>query len=118
MSAYKNQPVTVHINIPDGNVNGVWIVDRDPDWKGYVVVCPQACFETARSLQQFNQSGVYILYQQGLPGNPFPKIYIGHAEPIKERLNNHYTNPKKDWWEKVFICVGDSGSKLNRAHMQ
>lgn len=118
MSAEKNQPLTVHINIPDGNANGVWIVDRDPDWKGFVVVCPQACFETARLMKQFNQPGVYILYKQGLPGNPFPKIYIGHADPIKERLNNHYANPKKDWWEKVFICIGDSGGKLNRAHMQ
>jgi hypothetical protein len=118
MSADKNQPVTVHINIPDRNANGIWIVDRDPDWKGFVVVCPQACFETARSMKQFNQPGVYILSKQGLPGNPFPKIYIGHADPIKERLNNHYANPKKDWWEKVFICIGDSSGKLNRAHMQ
>jgi hypothetical protein len=84
MSADKQQPVTVHINIPDGNANGIWIVDRDLEWNGSVIVCPRACFETARSMKQFNQPGVYILYHPPDAENPLPKIYIGLADPIKE----------------------------------
>ena len=118
MSADKQQPVTVHINIPDGNANGIWIVDRDLEWNGSVIVCPRACFEIARLMKQFNQPGVYILYRPPDGENPLPKIYIGLADPIKERLDNHYANTKKDWWEKVFICIGDSGGKLNKTHIE
>lgn len=69
-------------------------------------------------MKQFNQPGVYILYHPVDAENPLPKIYIGLADPIRERLDNHYTNTKKDWWEKVFICIGDSGGKLNKTHIE
>jgi len=53
---------------------------------------------------------VYVLVNDnGL----LPEIYIGLADPIKDRLNNHYAN--KEFWEKVFVCVGDSDGKLNKA---
>ena len=112
MSADKQ--VTVNIEIPDGNASSVWIVGRDPDWKGNVVVCPRGCFETARSMKQFSQPGVYVL-RKVIPLQ-FPQIYIGYADPIKERLNNHYAN--KGFWQEVFVCVDDGGGKLNIAHIQ
>ena len=111
MSADKQ--VTVNIEIPDGNANSVWVVDRD-GWNGSVVVCPRACFETARSMKQFNQPGVYVLRKADQ--QPLPQIYIGLADPIRDRLNNHYAN--KEFWEEVFVCVGDIGGKLNIAHVQ
>jgi len=65
-------------------------------------------------MKQFNQPGVYILRQADAQ-HVLPKIYIGQANPMKERLNNHYAN--KDFWEDVFICVGDIEGKLNKAHI-
>src|ERR1035437_8005306 len=112
MSADKQ--ITLNIEIPDGNANSVWIVGRDPDWKGNVIVCPRACFETARLMKQFSQPGVYIL-RKVVPLQ-LPQIYIGYADPIKERLNNHYAN--KGFWQEVFVCVDDGGGKLNIAHIQ
>ena len=119
MSTENHQDVTIQISIPDGVANGVWVVDRGLDWNGSVVVCPRACFETARSMKQFDQPGVYILRRQADEDDKtamaLPKIYIGLADPIKDRLNNHYAN--KDFWNEVFICVGDSGGRLNKAHI-
>jgi hypothetical protein len=114
MSADKHQSVTVRIDIPDGNASSVWIVNRGLDWNGNVVVCPRACFETARSMKQFNQPGVYILRKAN--EHTLPQIYIGLADPIRDRLNNHYAN--KDFWEDVFVCVGDSGGILNKAQIE
>ena len=62
----------------------------------------------------FSQPGVYIL-RKVVPLQ-LPQIYIGIADPIKERLNNHDAN--KEFWEEVFVCVGESGGKLNIAHIQ
>jgi hypothetical protein len=115
MSADTYQEVTVQISIPDGNASGVWVVDRGLDWNGKVVVCPRACFEKARLMKQFDQPGVYILRQADAQ-HSLPKIYIGLADPIKDRLNNHYAN--KSFWEDVLVCVGDSEGKLNKAHIE
>jgi hypothetical protein len=114
MSTDKHPAVTVRIDIPDGNASSVWIVGRGLDWNGNVVVCPRACFETARPLKQFSQPGVYILRKADQ--HVLPQIYIGLADPIRDRLNNHYAN--KDFWEEVFVCVGDSGGMLNKAHIE
>ena len=43
-----------------------------------------------------------------------PKIYIGQASQMIERLNNHYANKG---WDNVFICVGDRDGKLHSGHI-
>jgi hypothetical protein len=116
MSADKQ--ITLNIEIPDGNANSVWIVGRDPDWKGHVIVCPRPCLKTDRSMVHFSQPGVYVLRK--IVPLQFPQIYIGIADPIKKRLNTHDNthDANKEFWEEVFVCVGDSGGKLNIAHIQ
>lgn len=66
-------------------------------------------------MKQFDQPGVYILRQADAQ-HSLPRIYIGLADPIKDRLNNHYAN--KAFWEDVLVCVGDSEGKLNKAHIE
>jgi len=116
MNNEMNHGIVIKIFIPDGSPSGVWVVERESDWNGSVVVCPRACFKTARStMEQFDEPGIYIL--RGQSNQVEPTIYIGEGDPVKNRLDSHDLDPKKDFWEDVFICVSDGG-KLNKAHIQ
>lgn len=113
MVASKDRPFSIKIFLPDGNPDGLRIIDRS-NWSGRGVVFPRALFPNVRQRPEFNQAGVYVLIGPSETSD-LPVIYIGEADPIRPRIESHHA--KKDFWTWAAFFVSKDDS-LNKAHVQ
>ena len=107
------RPFSIHIFIPDGNPDGVKIIDKS-NWSGRALALPRPLFPEAKKRDEFGVPGVYVLVCPSGKGD-LPTIYIGEADPICRRLEQHYS--KKDFWTWAAFFTSKDGS-LNKAHIQ
>lgn len=106
-------PFTLHIHVVDGNPDGLRTVERS-NWNGKVLIFPRALYPQVRARKEFQQTGVYLLLGPHENGDG-ETIYIGEGDPVRPRLEDHYS--KKDFWTRaVFFVAG--ASHLNKAHVQ
>jgi len=106
-------PFTIRIFLPDGDPDGVRIIDR-MNWTGVGIVFPRDKWPETKYRTEFNQTGVYILRGFREEDEDLPTLYIGQGDGLKSRIDSHYQN--KDFWDWGIIFVSSSGG-LNRAHI-
>lgn len=106
-----SDPFTIRIFVPDGDPEGVRLIDR-MNWTGLGIVFPRSKWTDVRQRAEFTRAGVYILV--GYQEDDLPTIYIGQADGVRNRIETHYQN--KDFWDWGIIFVSNSGG-LNRAHV-
>ncbi|MEM8971235.1 MAG: GIY-YIG nuclease family protein [Pseudomonadota bacterium] len=110
-------PFTIRVFVPDGDPEGVRIVDR-LNWTGLGIVFPRSKWESVREMPEIKRTGVYILV--GFAGdsddneNELPTIYVGQSDDVCSRIGNHFAN--KDFWDWGVAFVS-SNAGLNRAHV-
>jgi hypothetical protein len=104
---------TISIFVPSGNPDGLRFVEKT-DWVGKAVVTPRAQFPEARQRPEFDQTGVYVLIGPSEASDQ-PIVYIGEGDPVKPRLDQHYT--QKDFWTSL-IAFTSKDKNLNKAHVQ
>ena len=108
----SNDPFTIRIFVPDGNPEGIRIIDR-MNWTGLGIVFPREKWIEASARNDFDYAGVYILVgdsenDDAIPEDPnspanVPTIYVGEGDGIRDRINSHYAN--KDFWSwGLFLC--------------
>ncbi|MEQ8559752.1 MAG: GIY-YIG nuclease family protein [Henriciella sp.] len=105
---------------PRGQLLELFFIDGRPDgmltatllnWSGRVLVAPRTQIVDALQRPEASYTGVYILLGEQ---DDEPLAYIGQAENISKRINQHL--PTKDWWTRaIFVCASDN--KLNAAHV-
>ncbi|WP_198148430.1 GIY-YIG nuclease family protein [Elstera litoralis] len=109
-------PFTIRIFVPDGDPEGVRLIDR-LNWTGLGIVFPRAKWQEVRLRPEVQRTGVYILVGYGGQDDELPTLYIGQADEARERIETHYTgNKSKDFWDWGIVFVSNSGG-LNRAHV-
>jgi len=105
-------PFTIHIFVPDGDPEGVRLINR-MNWTGLGIAFPRSKWPEVRQRPEFTRAGVYIL--DGLPGNDdednsgepvpapplLPTVYIGQADGVRDRIDSHYQN--KDFWDRGIV---------------
>jgi hypothetical protein len=106
-------PFTIRIFVPDGDSQGIRIIDR-MNWTGIAVVFPRSKWPETRSRKDFDKIGVYILSGYQGEDDDLPTLYIGQGDGLKDRIDVHYQN--KDFWDTAIDFVSTS-SGLNRAHV-
>jgi len=106
-----SDPFTIRIFVPDGDPEGVRLIDR-MNWTGLGIVFPRSKWSEVRQRPEFIRAGIYILV--GYQEDDLPTIYIGQADGVRNRIEAHYQN--KDFWDWGIIFVSNSGG-LNRAHV-
>jgi hypothetical protein len=104
-------PFTIRIFVPDGDPEGVRLIDR-MNWTGLGIAFPRSKWSEVRKRSEFIRAGVYILV--GYQEDDLPTIYIGQADGVGDRIEAHYQN--KDFWDRGIIFVSNSDG-LNRAHV-
>ena len=107
---------TIRIFVPDGDPEGVRVVDR-MNWTGIGVTFPRDKWQEAKRRTEFDRTGVYILIgymDDDDDDDDLQTVYIGQADNVRNRIEAHYKN--KDFWEKGIVFVSTSGG-LNRAHV-
>ena len=99
--------------MPDGDPDGLRLVERS-NWTGVGIVFKRTGYKEAASRPEFDRTGIYVLVGSS-EESTLPTIYIGEGDPVKNRLNQHYS--KKDFWDRaVFFVTKDSS--LNKAHVK
>lgn len=110
-----NEPYTLHVFVVDGDPDGVKIVDRQ-NWTGWCIAFPRSAWTRINNRKEFRSSGVYILsgFKENSQ-NELPTIYVGQGDEILNRIDSHYTDPAKNFWDWGYAFVS-KGTALNRAH--
>ncbi|MGD0923153.1 MAG: GIY-YIG nuclease family protein [Terriglobia bacterium] len=108
-----SEPFTIRIFVPDGDPEGVKIVER-LNWTGVGLAFPRSAWPRLRRRNEFGRAGVYILTgtAEGTDDD-LPTVYVGQAEEIGARIESHFS--EKDFWDWCYAFVSN-GSPLNRAH--
>ncbi len=104
-------PFTIHIFVPEGDPEGIRIINRLSS-TGVFFVFPRRKWEELRGRQELSQAGIYILSGYAEPEDELPTIYIGQADIIRNRIDLHIKD--KDFWDKAVIFV--SANRINSAH--
>ena len=106
-------PFTIRIFVPDGDPEGVRLIDR-MNWTGLGIVFPRGKWPEARGRPEFARTGVYILVGYKDQGDDLPTLYIGQADGVRNRIDSHFQ--AKEFWDRGVVFVsGNNG--LNRAHV-
>lgn len=66
-------PFTIRIFVPDGDPDGVRLIDR-MNWTGLGIVFPRHKWLQVRQRSEFGRTSVYILV--GYPEDDLPMIYV------------------------------------------
>jgi hypothetical protein len=108
-----SEPFTIRVFVPDGDPQGVKIVDR-LNWTGVGVAFPRGSWPQLSKRAEFTRAGVYILTgtAEGI-SDDLPTVYVGQGETIGIRIAAH--SQQKDFWDWGYAFVS-SGQPLNRAH--
>lgn len=102
----------IQIFMAEGQPEGLRLVDKS-NWIGQGIVCPRGRYLLVKNRDEFSRSGVYLLV--GQDGDSLPKLYVGEAETVKNRLDIHYTN--KDFWQQAIVFT-TKGIPLNKAQVK
>ena len=106
-------PYTIRIFVPDGNPEGLRIIDR-MNWTGLGIAFPREDWPKVKQRAEFGRPGVYILIGR-VTDDDLPTIYIGQGDVVKSRIDEHFG--KKDFWSSAVAFVSSAaGGGLNRAH--
>ncbi len=108
-----SEPFTIRIFVPDGDPEGVKIVER-LNWTGVGLAFPRSAWPRLRKRSEFGRAGVYILTgtAEGTDDD-LPTVYVGQAEEIGTRIESHFS--EKDFWITHYAPVkqiepyGDEG---------
>jgi hypothetical protein len=108
-----SEPFTIRIFVPDGDPEGVKIVER-LNWTGVGLAFPRSAWPHLKRRSEFSRAGVYILTgpTEGTD-DELPTVYVGQGEEIGTRIDSHFA--EKDFWDWGYAFVS-SGNPLNRAH--
>lgn len=113
MADLLQRPFFIRVLVPTGDPDGLRIVEKS-NWPGVGVVFNRTNYKEAVSRAEFDKTGVYVLVGTS-DDSILPTIYVGEGDPVKNRLNQHYS--KKDFWEWAVFFVAKDDS-LNKAHVQ
>jgi Domain of unknown function (DUF4357) len=104
---------SVHVFLPDGDPDGVKVVEKD-NWTGRGLVIPRSRFADTRHRDELNRTGVYLLTGPS-DGAALPMLYVGEGDPVKARIDQHARS--KDFWTQAVVFTSKD-QNLNKAHVQ
>ena len=108
-----SDPFTIRMFAPDGDPEGVRLIDR-MNLTGVGVVFPRPKWSEIRKRSEFGRTGVCVLTGYGEGDDDLPTVYVGQADGVKGRTDSHAQ--QKDFWDTGMVFVSNSGG-LNRAHV-
>ena len=84
-------PYTIRIFVPDGDPEGIRIIDR-MNWTGVGIAFPRSKWLEVNRRDDIQRAGVYILVGYEDEESNIPTLYIGQADGVKNRIDSHVQN--------------------------
>jgi hypothetical protein len=104
-------PFTIRIYVPEGDPEGLRIIDRLSS-TGTFFAFPRNKWDQIKNRTELTGAGIYILTGYSNPEDELPTVYVGQADTIKNRIEQHIKG--KDFWDKAVVFV--SANKINATH--
>lgn len=105
---------SIRIFLVDGDPAGFRIVEKS-NWNGQAVVVSRSQYPKIRKRPEFDAPGVYVLLAPPGEDDAKPRIYIGEADVLRPRLDQHVKT--KDFWTRLVAFVSKDLT-LNKAHIR
>lgn len=103
---------TIKIFLIDGEPNGRMSCELS-NWSGKAYKIPRIKVKDCIDRNDLISTGVYLLFGKDEEGKDL--VYIGEAESILKRLNQHLN--QKDFWNEAVIFISKD-ENLNKAHVK
>lgn len=103
---------TIKIFLIDGDPNGRMSCELS-NWTGKAYKIPRIKIKECTDRADLASTGTYLLFGKDEEGNDL--VYIGEAESIIKRLNQHLT--QKDFWNETIVFISKD-ENLNKAHLK
>ena len=103
---------TITLFLIDGDPNGRISCELS-NWAGKAYKIPRINIRNCSDREDLVKTGVYLLF--GKDEEDTDQVYIGEAESILKRLNQHLT--EKDFWNETIIFISKD-ENLNKAHIK
>jgi len=103
---------TIKIFLIDGDPNGRMSCELS-NWSGKAYKIPRVKIKDCFDRNDLLNTTVYLLF--GKDEEDKDQVYIGEAESILKRLNQHLT--QKDFWNETIVFISKD-ENLNKAHIK
>jgi hypothetical protein len=103
---------SIKLFLADGTPDGLRIVEKS-NWTGVGLVCTRSQYPNVRNRREFQGAGAYVLVGPG--DTVLPRVYIGEAEILRKRLDNHHKT--NEFWTR-FVAFTSRDGNLNKAHVR
>lgn len=104
-------PFTIRIFVPDGDPDGLRIIDRQSSPSRFFVF-PRNKWDQIKQRTELSGAGVYILVGYTESDDELPTVYVGQADNVKNRIEQH--QKAKEFWDRAVIFVSEN--KINSIH--
>jgi len=104
---------TIRIYLDDGSVSGIRHAEI-VNWTGQAVSSPRSKIKEIALWEESKKPGVYFLFGVDEESGE-DAVYIGEAENVFERLQNHLAN--KDFWNEV-VFFTSKDENLTKSHVK
>lgn len=84
------------------------------NWTGKAFIGERKHSKLIQNIDELSVPGIYFLTSKSKSGIQ-TEIYIGEADEVKKRINNHFV--QKDWWDNFIIFISKD-SNLTKAHVR
>lgn len=105
---------SIRIFLADGTPEGLWVVEKS-GWSGVALMWPRAIHAQARVRSELERPGLYLLVGPSEATVGKARIYVGEADVLRKRLDQHHST--KDFWTRGIVFTSKDGS-LNKAHVK
>jgi hypothetical protein len=105
---------SVRLFLVDGTPQGMRTAEVG-NWTGLALVCPRTDLVKLGQREAAHGAGVYLLIGPSEELASRLRVYVGEADDVWARLQNHDT--KKDFWTWV-VVFGSKDKNLTKAHVR
>jgi hypothetical protein len=103
---------TIKLFLPRGDAKSLRTAEIS-NWTGKAIAAPRTELDELLQREELAKAGIYILTGAD-PKTGFPRVYIGEAEVIPDRLKQHKT---KEFWISAIVFVSKD-ENLTKAHVR
>jgi hypothetical protein len=104
---------SIRIFLADGSVTGIRHAEV-VNWTGQAVACPRSRMGELGEWEEAQRPGVYLLF--GIDdATARPAVYVGEAENVYSRLQDHLS--RKEFWNEVIVFT-NKDENLTKAHVR
>lgn len=106
--------VTIKLFLAEGGPDGLWTVEKS-NWTGIGLMCPRSSYPKARPREELARPGVYVLIGPSEQTAGHTRIYVGEADVLSKRLDQHIKT--SGFWTRAAVFTSKD-QNLNKAHVR